>query len=121
MPNMHGRIARWVQKMAEYDYDLVYLEGNKNVVADALSRRADHKDEPAPDTLAAVRARRPQEPPAVAAANCERDKRAAELTLPPAADRPLPNKEGVIVTGRYLSSGYANVVYVYVSLRISRV
>ncbi|QEU61738.1 hypothetical protein KDRO_E08620 [Kluyveromyces lactis] len=33
-----NRIARWLDKLAEYSFDLEYLEGSKNVVADPLSR-----------------------------------------------------------------------------------
>ena len=41
MPNLTGRLARWVEKMAEFDYKLQHIPGKDNVVADALSRRAD--------------------------------------------------------------------------------
>ena len=37
--NINRRQAGWVQKMQEYDFTLHYLEGKKNVRADALSRR----------------------------------------------------------------------------------
>lgn len=43
-PNLSKRQIRWMQKMAEYDYEIEYCEGKKNIVADALSRRADHVD-----------------------------------------------------------------------------
>ena len=42
MPNLSGRLARWVEKMAEFDYKLQHIPGKDNVVADALSRRADY-------------------------------------------------------------------------------
>jgi hypothetical protein len=42
MPNMSGRLARWIEKMAEFDYKLQHIPGKDNVVADALSRRSDH-------------------------------------------------------------------------------
>ena len=41
MPNLSGRLARWIEKMAEFDYTLQHIPGKDNVVADALSRRAD--------------------------------------------------------------------------------
>ena len=41
MPNLSGRLARWIEKMAEFDYMLQHIPGKDNVVADALSRRAD--------------------------------------------------------------------------------
>ena len=44
MPNLTGRMARWMEKMADFDYKLEYIPGEKNVVADALSRRSDLAD-----------------------------------------------------------------------------
>jgi hypothetical protein len=41
MPNLSGRLARWIEKMAEFDYNLQHIPGKDNVVADALSRRSD--------------------------------------------------------------------------------
>ena len=41
MPNLSGRLARWIERMAEFDYILRHIPGKENVVADALSRRAD--------------------------------------------------------------------------------
>jgi transposase InsO family protein len=41
MPHLSGRLARWVEKMAEFDCNIEYIPGPKNVVADALSRRYD--------------------------------------------------------------------------------
>jgi len=41
MPNLSGRLARWAEAMAEFDYTLQHILGKTNVVADALSRRAD--------------------------------------------------------------------------------
>jgi len=110
MPNIKGRIARWIEDMSEYEFTIEHIAGVKNVVADALSRRADLKDDVPPVveslsanqmTLAAVRRppqRRPAEPPAVAEANRARAKAAAEnSSLPPAVDRPAPNAKGAIV------------------------
>ena len=46
MPNLSGRLARWVERMSEFDYDIEHIAGVRNVVADALSRRVDLKDHP---------------------------------------------------------------------------
>ena len=43
-PNLSARQARWMEKLAEYDYVIVSKPGKDNVVADALSRRPDHQD-----------------------------------------------------------------------------
>eukprot|EP00983_Pelagomonas_calceolata_P039704 1137302-Pelagomonas_calceolata.AAC.1 len=34
--------ARWMMLLFEYDFNLYHLPGNKNILADALSRRPDH-------------------------------------------------------------------------------
>ena len=41
MPHLTGRLARWVEKMADFDFELEHIAGAKNVVADALSSRHD--------------------------------------------------------------------------------
>jgi transposase InsO family protein len=41
-PKLSERQARWMEFLSEFDYVIEYQEGTKNVVADALSRRADH-------------------------------------------------------------------------------
>jgi hypothetical protein len=41
-PKLSERQARWNEYLSEFDYVIEYQEGKKNVVADALSRRADH-------------------------------------------------------------------------------
>lgn len=102
MPNLSGRLARWVERMAEFDYTIEHIAGVKNVVADALSRRSDLKgawSNGPPQQLAAARVRpRPPRPPPVAIeAQRARDKAAAEESHPPAADRPPPNAAGAIV------------------------
>jgi RNase H-like domain found in reverse transcriptase/Reverse transcriptase (RNA-dependent DNA polymerase)/Integrase zinc binding domain/Chromo (CHRromatin Organisation MOdifier) domain len=42
-PLLSARQARWKDALAEFDFTIQYIEGPKNVVADALSRRADHR------------------------------------------------------------------------------
>jgi len=42
-PILSNRQARWKDQLAEFDFKIQYIEGPKNVVADALSRRSDHK------------------------------------------------------------------------------
>ena len=70
MPNLSGRLARWIERMAEFDYDIQHIAGVKNVTADALSRRIDFKDLDAATVpaLSAMELRRPGINPAVAAA-----------------------------------------------------
>ena len=41
-PMLSGRQARWKDIIANFDFDIEYVEGKANVVADGLSRRADH-------------------------------------------------------------------------------
>ena len=42
-PQLSSRQARWLDLIAEFDFDIEYVEGKSNVVADGLSRRPDHK------------------------------------------------------------------------------
>ena len=42
-PHLSTRQARWAEFLAEFDFDITYRRGKENVVADALSRRWDHK------------------------------------------------------------------------------
>jgi hypothetical protein len=42
-PLLSARQARWKDLLAEFDFIIQYIEGPKNVVADALSRRHDHR------------------------------------------------------------------------------
>ena len=42
-PNLSSRQARWSEFLSEFEFDIVYQEGKDNGVADALSRRSDHK------------------------------------------------------------------------------
>jgi RNase H-like domain found in reverse transcriptase/Reverse transcriptase (RNA-dependent DNA polymerase)/Integrase zinc binding domain/Chromo (CHRromatin Organisation MOdifier) domain/Retroviral aspartyl protease len=43
-PNLSSRQARWQAFLSEFDFDIVYRAGKENVLADALSRRSDHKE-----------------------------------------------------------------------------
>ena len=42
-PILSSRQARWKDSLAEFDFTIKYIEGPRNIVADALSRRADHR------------------------------------------------------------------------------
>lgn len=42
-PVLSNRQARWKDELASFDFVIKYIEGPKNVVADAMSRRFDHK------------------------------------------------------------------------------
>ena len=41
-PLLSGRQSRWKDVIANFDFDIEYIQGEKNVVADGLSRRSDH-------------------------------------------------------------------------------
>lgn len=36
--NLSGRQARWIEKISSFDFEVVYIPGTENVLADALSR-----------------------------------------------------------------------------------
>ena len=38
-PNLNARQRRWMEFLCEYDFEMKYIQGKENVVADALSRR----------------------------------------------------------------------------------
>jgi hypothetical protein len=46
MPQLSDRLARWVEKMQQFDCGIEYIKGEENIVADALSRRGDHEPRP---------------------------------------------------------------------------
>lgn len=107
MPNLSGRMARWIEKMAEFDYKLQHIPGKDNVVADALSRRADYAavSLPAPpnlttpnpfEALAATRVPRRREPEPDDVREQHVD--AATKVLPQGNHALQPNKQGTIVT-----------------------
>jgi RNase H-like domain found in reverse transcriptase/Reverse transcriptase (RNA-dependent DNA polymerase)/Aspartyl protease/SET domain len=91
MPHLTGRLARWIERMSEFDYTIEHIAGSKNVVADALSRRSDLNM-----TEQQLRAAAAQ-PDTDAIAQRERNRRAAEESHTPAPDLPAPNAAGVIV------------------------
>ena len=41
-PQLSGRQSRWKDVIANFDFDIEYIEGKSNPVADGLSRRPDH-------------------------------------------------------------------------------
>ena len=36
--NLSGRQARWMEKLSEFDFEVVYVPGTENILSDALSR-----------------------------------------------------------------------------------
>jgi hypothetical protein len=42
-PHITSRQARWAMFLADFKYEIVYRPGKENIVADALSRRSDHR------------------------------------------------------------------------------
>jgi transposase InsO family protein len=63
MPNLTGRLARWVLKMQDFNCKLEYIPGPQNVVADALSRRPDL--EPADEVTPAASSVLPRQPKSI--------------------------------------------------------
>src|ERR1700761_6766507 len=49
-----GRQARWIERLSEISYDVRYIQGKENGVADALSRRADLEQAVAAETKEAA-------------------------------------------------------------------
>ena len=43
-PQLSNREIHWKDVIANFDFDIVYIEGKTNIVADGLSRRSDHVD-----------------------------------------------------------------------------
>jgi hypothetical protein len=50
--DMSRRQARWQEALSEYDFNIEYIKGEENTVADALSRMPDEQEEP--EVMAAV-------------------------------------------------------------------
>jgi hypothetical protein len=42
-PNLSARQSRWVEQLQDYSFKIQHLAGEKNIVADALSRRSDYE------------------------------------------------------------------------------
>jgi hypothetical protein len=102
MPNLSDRLARWVERMQQFDCGIEYIKGEENVVADALSRRGDH--EPAAikalnlistNRYAPLMAMKENEPEEIR----QRNRDAAEVVAPsPDPSLPPPGKDGTIKT-----------------------
>jgi len=41
---LNARQARWAEELSSYDFVIEHIKGKENTIADALSRRPDHKD-----------------------------------------------------------------------------
>ena len=41
---LNQRQVRWVEVLANYNFKIVHCKGTKNIQANALSRRANHKE-----------------------------------------------------------------------------
>ena len=102
MPNLSGRLARWVEAMSEFDYTIEHIPGKKNVVADAISRRADLQMD-AVDSSETDESKEEEELEAARVAKIRKimeerqaAKKAAEQVLPPDPNRPAPDKNGSI-------------------------
>ena len=44
-PHLSTRQSRWMEFLSTFDFKVEYCEGKKNIIADALSRRADHEEQ----------------------------------------------------------------------------
>ena len=55
-PNLSARQCRWVEQLQDYSFKIQHLSGEKNVVADALSRRSDYEAAHAEETAIRLRA-----------------------------------------------------------------
>lgn len=42
--DLEGQLARWIEKLQQYDFEILYRKGNSNKNADGLSRRPCEKD-----------------------------------------------------------------------------
>ena len=102
MKNLTGRMARWVEQLAEFNFDIEHIPGKDNAVADPLSRRAD---------LAAVQARAMPHTPLRSILKKGVTFRSPNVfdTLA-AADQPAPSKAGIrtIITPTHCQRCTAN-------------
>ncbi|MDD2978257.1 reverse transcriptase domain-containing protein, partial [Aquabacterium sp.] len=98
MPNLSGRLARWIEKMAEFDYKLSHIPGKDNVVADALSRRADLAAVSTSNRFAVLAAVTPRVREPESQEQRQRNIDAATKVLPPQPDLPAPDRNGTIKT-----------------------
>ena len=48
-PMLSGRQTRWMETLSQFNYEIEYVKGEDNVVADAMSRRSDHNDGSVPE------------------------------------------------------------------------
>ena len=128
MSNLSGRMARWQEQMAEFNYTIEHIPGKDNAVADPLSRRADlaavavaplrsilkksvtfgasttQLSSPNPfEALAAARVREPE-----SAEQRQRNIDAATKVGPRAPDQPAPNKAGTVMTPTQRCSASTN-------------
>jgi hypothetical protein len=55
-PNLSSRQCRWVEQLQDYTFKIHHIAGDKNVVADALSRRSDYEAAHAEEAAARLRA-----------------------------------------------------------------
>jgi hypothetical protein len=94
MLNLAGQIARLIERMAEFNYSIEHISGVKNVTANALSRRADYKEQ----HLSVLRLRPRVITPAVnPALHRIANRAAAKLVVPPLDGAPrASDAHGVI-------------------------
>ena len=104
-PVLSGRQSRWKDVIANFDFDIEYIKGEANPVADGLSRRADHSSQ-----LFSIAARRGGSAPLAVsfstdlAADIVQAARAdsvyqAALNKRRTADDPIQVKDGRLVRG----------------------
>ncbi len=53
-PQLSNRQHRWMEFLSQFDFEIIYRPGSTNVVADALSRRADHESTSTPSEVVQV-------------------------------------------------------------------
>ena len=117
MPNLTGRLARWIETMSQFDYQLRHIPGKDNVVADALSRRVDHATQDSDANIGTIQSRggrkrrqtrRTTQRVPESAEQRQRNIAAATQIQPPDTTLPAPNKHGVILTPTQRCSANTN-------------